>query len=136
MTLIYKDPTQPIEARLEDLMSRMTVEEKIGQMCQLDGRIEPETWITEKHVGSFLHIIGQRTNELQKVAEGMYFHADAVKAGKERLRDHLLAAGSMTAADARKILASTRKFCIPLLEQLDRDGFTIRKGDVRVLRET
>jgi beta-glucosidase len=69
MTPIYKDPTQPVEARVDDLLSRMTVEEKIGQMCQLDGRIEPEMWITEKHVGSFLHIIGQRTNELQKVAE-------------------------------------------------------------------
>lgn len=69
MTPIYKDPAQPVEARVDDLLSRMTVEEKIGQMCQLDGRIEPEMWITQKHVGSFLHIIGQRTNELQKVAE-------------------------------------------------------------------
>jgi len=69
MNPIYKDPTQPVEARLDDLLSRMTVEEKIGQMCQLDGRIAPEKWITEKHIGAFLHIIGQRTNELQKVAE-------------------------------------------------------------------
>lgn len=68
-TSIYKDPAQPIEARVDDLLSRMTVEEKIGQMCQLDGRIEPEMWITQKHVGSFLHITGPRTNELQRVAE-------------------------------------------------------------------
>lgn len=69
MTPIYKDPTQSVEARVDDLLNRMTIEEKIGQMCQLDGRIEPEKWITEKHVGSFLHIIGPRTNELQKIAE-------------------------------------------------------------------
>ncbi|MBN1220354.1 MAG: glycoside hydrolase family 3 C-terminal domain-containing protein [Anaerolineae bacterium] len=69
MPPIYKDPTQSVEARVDDLLSRMTFEEKIGQMCLLDGRIEPEKWITQKHIGSFLHIIGPRTNELQKVAE-------------------------------------------------------------------
>jgi beta-glucosidase len=66
---IYKDSTQPIEARVDDLICNMTIEEKIGQMCQLDGRFDPEMWITEKHIGSFLHIIGERTNELQKIAE-------------------------------------------------------------------
>ncbi len=33
-TLIYKDPSQPVEARVEDLLARMTLEEKIGQMVQ------------------------------------------------------------------------------------------------------
>ena len=28
-TIIYKDPRQPVEARVEDLLSRMTVAEKI-----------------------------------------------------------------------------------------------------------
>lgn len=30
---IYKDPSQPIEARVEDLLSRMTLEEKAAQLC-------------------------------------------------------------------------------------------------------
>jgi len=29
---IYEDPRQPIEARVEDLLSQMTIEEKVGQM--------------------------------------------------------------------------------------------------------
>jgi hypothetical protein len=29
---IYKDPNRPINERVEDLLSRMTLEEKIGQM--------------------------------------------------------------------------------------------------------
>src|SRR5690606_13610879 len=29
---VYKDPTFPVEKRVEDLLSRMTIEEKIGQM--------------------------------------------------------------------------------------------------------
>ncbi|CAI0442263.1 unnamed protein product [Linum tenue] len=33
---IYKDPKQPVAVRIKDLMSRMKLEEKIGQMAQLD----------------------------------------------------------------------------------------------------
>ncbi|XVF69315.1 hypothetical protein PTKIN_Ptkin11bG0071000 [Pterospermum kingtungense] len=32
----YKDPSQPFNKRIGDLMQRMTVEEKIGQMVQID----------------------------------------------------------------------------------------------------
>ena len=32
----YKDPKQPIGARIRDLMKRMTLEEKIGQMVQIE----------------------------------------------------------------------------------------------------
>lgn len=32
----YKDPKQPIYARIKDLMKRMTLKEKIGQMTQID----------------------------------------------------------------------------------------------------
>ncbi len=39
---MYKDPKQPIEARVDDLLGRMTLEEKVGQMLQLDGRVEAE----------------------------------------------------------------------------------------------
>ncbi|PKI18226.1 hypothetical protein CRG98_049500, partial [Punica granatum] len=32
----YKDPKQPVNVRIKDLMSRMTLEEKIGQMTQIE----------------------------------------------------------------------------------------------------
>lgn len=32
----YKDPKQPVAARVQDLLGRMTLEEKIGQMVQID----------------------------------------------------------------------------------------------------
>ena len=33
----YLDPSQPVERRVEDLLSRMTLEEKVGQMNQFVG---------------------------------------------------------------------------------------------------
>lgn len=34
--MAYKDPKQPISLRVNDLMSRMTLDEKIGQMFQVE----------------------------------------------------------------------------------------------------
>ncbi|KAK8951456.1 hypothetical protein KSP39_PZI003200 [Platanthera zijinensis] len=34
--LKYKDPKQPLNVRLDDLLSRMTLAEKIGQMAQIE----------------------------------------------------------------------------------------------------
>jgi beta-glucosidase len=65
---IYQDPQHPTEERVEDLLGQMTVEEKIGQMCQVDGRYDAVKLLQEKHIGSFLHIVGEETVELQKIA--------------------------------------------------------------------
>jgi len=49
---------------------------------------------------------------------------------KQHLRKHTQA----TASDLRKAMSVSRRILIPLLEKLDRDGLTARRGDVRVLR--
>ncbi|KAJ7526914.1 hypothetical protein O6H91_16G027700 [Diphasiastrum complanatum] len=36
---VYKDPSQPVEARVKDLLGRMTLKEKIGQMTQIERSI-------------------------------------------------------------------------------------------------
>ncbi len=66
---IYENPLYSPEQRAFDLLSRMTLEEKVGQMCQVDGRIDAEEWIFERHIGSFLHITGNEPMRLQKLAE-------------------------------------------------------------------
>ncbi len=64
----YQDASHSPQDRTLDLLSRMTLEEKIGQMCQVDGRHDPETWIQERHIGSFLHVTGGEPERLQKLA--------------------------------------------------------------------
>ena len=55
--------------RVDDLLGRMTIEEKVGQLCQLDGRKDPERMLEEQHPGSFLFVLGEKAVALQKAAE-------------------------------------------------------------------
>lgn len=55
---IYKDSTKPINDRVDDLISKMTLEEKVGQMIQVDGRREGfEELIKSLKAGSVLGIV-------------------------------------------------------------------------------
>ena len=95
---IYKDPEAPISARVEDLLSRMTLEEKVGQMNQFVGVEHIKTnsasmteeelknntanafypghtekdiikWTEDGLVGSFLHVLTlKEANYLQSLA--------------------------------------------------------------------
>ena len=49
--ILYQDPRQPVEKRVQDLLGRMTLEEKVGQMCQVDGRRDAEQRSSGKGLG-------------------------------------------------------------------------------------
>lgn len=61
-TPVYKDPTQPVAARVSDLLSRMTLDEKIGQTNQRSvavGMQDLGTWIpmlSEGQIGSIMNV--------------------------------------------------------------------------------
>ncbi len=52
--VIYTDSSQPVEARVEDLLKRMTLDEKIGQMTQVEKNSIPPTDVTKYFIGSIL----------------------------------------------------------------------------------
>lgn len=54
-TPVYRDATLPVEQRVEDLLRRMSLQEKVGQMLQLDARGDVEALVHDWHVGSILH---------------------------------------------------------------------------------
>ncbi|XP_052200117.1 uncharacterized protein LOC127806701 isoform X2 [Diospyros lotus] len=52
--LKYKDPKQPINVRIKDLLSRMTLEEKIGQMSQIERKVASAEAMKKYFIGSVL----------------------------------------------------------------------------------
>ncbi|GLT38976.1 hypothetical protein SLA2020_131880 [Shorea laevis] len=50
----YKDPKQPVGARIKDLMDRMTLEEKIGQMVQIERAVATPDVMKKYFIGSVL----------------------------------------------------------------------------------
>jgi hypothetical protein len=53
--LKYKDPKQPLNVRIKDLMSRMTLEEKIGQMVQIDRTVASAEVMKNYFIGNHYH---------------------------------------------------------------------------------
>ncbi|WP_405811758.1 glycoside hydrolase family 3 C-terminal domain-containing protein [Streptomyces sp. NBC_01520] len=79
-SLPYLDPALPVADRVEDLLGRMTLAEKTGQMLQLNAKDGVRHLIEDLHVGSILHASPERVLEAAAVT------------GETRLRIPLLVA--------------------------------------------
>lgn len=51
---LYLDPSTPVEQRVEDLLARMTLAEKIGQMTQVERASIPPAGVAQYFIGSIL----------------------------------------------------------------------------------
>ena len=64
----------PVDARVSQLLSRMTIDEKIGQMSQIDpsfagGPEQLKKAVRDGRYGSILNLFGiEKVNEIQKIA--------------------------------------------------------------------
>jgi selenocysteine-specific elongation factor len=65
------------------------------------------------------------------LAADLYMDPAALADAQARLRSHLAGGKAAGPAELRDVLGISRKFLIPLLEYFDREGITIRKGDLR-----
>ena len=74
-----------------------------------------------------------RTGELVQVAPDLVYRTSRLDDLREQLTQAIESSGPITVAQFRDLVSTTRKYAVPLLEYLDRTGFTRRQGDVRVL---
>ncbi|MSR84389.1 MAG: selenocysteine-specific translation elongation factor [Candidatus Latescibacteria bacterium] len=64
---------------------------------------------------------------------GLFLHTEALERVRAQLRGHLQEHGSVTVAAFRDLLGANRRWSLALLAHFDREGLTLRQGDVRVL---
>ena len=72
--------------------------------------------------------------QVVKVNESIVFASSAYQEMSEKIIDHLKSKGSITVGEARTMFNTSRKYVLPLLENLDLQQITRRVGDERVLR--
>ncbi|MEU8708041.1 glycoside hydrolase family 3 N-terminal domain-containing protein [Streptomyces sp. NPDC048565] len=68
-SLPYLDPALPVAERVDDLVGRMTLAEKTGQMLQLNAKDGVRSLIEDLHAGSILHASPERVLEAAALTE-------------------------------------------------------------------
>ena len=95
--------------------------------------IEKQAGVPRNRLNEVIRLL-EREGSVVRVTTDMYFLANSIDQLRQTLRKHLTEKGEMTAASFRDLIGSSRKYTIPLLEYFDRDGLTIRIGDIRRLK--
>lgn len=72
---------------------------------------------------------------LIEVAPGMVFHRAVLDQSIRLLKDYFKSHPGITVSEFRKLLDTSRKYAVPLLEYFDSIGITVRSGDLRRLKE-
>ena len=73
------------------------------------------------------------TGEAVALGEGVVLPSDAFARARQTVVESLQGGKSMAAGQLREVLGTTRKYAVPILERLDKEGVTRRIGDERVL---
>lgn len=71
--------------------------------------------------------------DLVEIGPDYFLHAGVLRDTQALLADKLRGTEGLTLSQIREILNTTRKYAVPLCEFLDRTGFTVRHGDIRML---
>ncbi len=71
--------------------------------------------------------------ELVKIDDEFYISKEVLKKGREMIKNEIGRSGPLKIGQISELFGSSRKYVVPIMEYLDRTGFTKRNGDVREL---
>ena len=78
----------------------------------------------------------RESGEVYRVSTELYYDAETVASCKRAVAEALRSGAEGTVAGLKGAMGGiSRKFAVPLLEAFDAEGFTVREGDTRTLRE-
>jgi len=95
--------------------------------------IEKRVGVNRARLAEVIRLL-EREGTVVRVASDLYFPAGSVAQVRSVLKNYLADRGEISAAAFRDLIGSSRKYTIPLLEHFDREGLTIRIGDIRKLK--
>ena len=95
--------------------------------------IERRVGVNRARLAEVIRLL-EREGAVVRVATDLYFPAGSVAQVRTVLKNFLAERGEISAAAFRDLIGSSRKYTIPLLEHFDREGLTIRIGDIRKLK--
>ncbi len=110
------------------------VGEKIRQAMQMPDP-PPRKQFTEDSTGRQALQFLIDAGEVVDVSPDLVLGAAQFQRCRLRVKLHLRVHGQATASELRMAMDSTRRIVIPFLEKMDRDGVTVRRGNVRMLRQ-
>jgi beta-glucosidase len=64
----YRNPALSVDERVADLVARMTLKEKVGQLLMLDARGEELSFVNTRQPGALLHILGAKVGRAMDLA--------------------------------------------------------------------
>ncbi len=93
----------------------------------------------DKHRGAVYRLLLEtgrlvRLRAYDRTAE-VVLHAETLERVEQRLRERYPPPATFALKDVRELLASTRRYVLPLMEHFDATGVTVRLGELRRLRE-
>jgi selenocysteine-specific elongation factor len=97
--------------------------------------IEKQLGINRNKLTEVIRLL-EREGSVIRVATDLYYLLSSIDQVRGVLKKFLSEKGEITAASFRDLISSSRKYTIPLLEYFDREGLTIRIGDVRRLKSS
>ena len=105
---------------------------KVPVMNEIRAFAEGEQ-ISSKELNNILSYLIE--NKKVFTIEGSFIHAEIIKKAKKVLLEHFKKNDKLIIADFRDQLNANRKICLLLLSYFDDRGWTVRKGDYRILSE-
>ncbi|MDO4552496.1 MAG: selenocysteine-specific translation elongation factor [Bacillota bacterium] len=114
---------------LRDRLERLCLEKGV------EAPEEEELLAAEKDKKTAKQMLGRLVAEgvLVRLKDGCYIHAHALEPAVEQLRAFAKEKGSISLAEFRDLIGSSRKYTVAILEYLDREKITRMEGDVRIL---
>jgi selenocysteine-specific elongation factor len=127
--------------------------ESEGSMLRLSGHSVVLSSAQQESVDKYLELLGkdrfspptdspidaellsglESQGKVVRTAEAVFL-ASAFDEMQKRVSEHAAACGTISINDVRELFGSSRKYVLSFLEELDRRGVTLRRGDDRILR--